>query len=79
MEHQLHLPTADGGRKTDAEVVYEVLSTRTSSEPRFLQNVGVDFRPSGPTKRYLAAQLSKERKAKEELQDLVNIQRNQIE
>ena len=84
MEHELSVPTSDGGQKTEAQVVHDVLSKK-SAQPTFLQNAGVVYqpsqlsRPSRVTKIKLAAELEREKSASAELRDLVNVQTYQID
>ena len=84
MEHELSVPTSDGGQKTEAQVVHDVLSKK-SSQPTFLQNAGVVYqpsqlsRPSRVTKRKLAAELEREKSASAELRNLVNVQIYQMD
>ena len=84
MEHELSVPTSDRGWKTEAEVVHDVLSKK-SSQSTFLQNAGVVYqpsqlsRPSRVTKRKLAAELEREKTASAELRDLLNVQTYQMD
>ena len=77
MEYELCVPTADGQRRTEAQVVYEVLSRKTS-QPTFLQNVGVTHHSSRSRMSKLAAELEKEKLASAELSNVAKIQRDQI-
>lgn len=83
MEHELSVPTSDGGQKTEAKVVHDVLSKK-SSQPTFIQNAGVVYQPSQLSRPYrvtkikLAAELKREKSTSAELRDLVNIQSYKI-
>ena len=81
MEHELSVPTTDGGRKTEAQVVHDVLSKKIS-QPTFLQNVGVVHQPSQPCrvrKSKLAAELEREKSRIAELRDIIQIQNSKID
>ena len=80
MEAELHQPTVDGGCKTEAQVVQDVLSKRTIS-PRFLRNVGVVHQPTRSRKKKIPVELAKqetETRPCTKLQDLVKKQLDQI-
>ena len=76
MEKQLTIPTADGGRKTEIQVLSEVLSKNTA-KPGFLRNVGLII-PSGSKIRNLAAELEREKRGSAKLQDVVKNQHDQM-
>ena len=76
MEKQLSVPTPDGGFKTEAEVVPEVL-LRSTSKPGFLRNVRI-LHPSGSKISNLSAELEREKRGSAELQDVVCTQRDQV-
>lgn len=78
MEHALYRVTADGGSKTEAECLHDVLSKRTP-QPSFLHTAGIMHQqPSRRSSSKIAAELKKEKMVTAELEDLVNTQRNQI-
>ena len=66
MEHELSATATDGGCKTEAQVVYEVLARKTS-QPTFLQNAGVIHQPFQSRKSKLVAELEREKRASAEL------------
>ena len=77
MEKQLSEPTADGGQKSEAQVVSEVLSKNTA-KPSFLRNVGL-VRSSGSKISNLVADLEIEKRGSAELLDIVSSQRDQMD
>ena len=80
MEAEMRQPTADGGWKTEAQVVQDVLSKRTIS-PRFLRNVGVVHQPTQSRKKKIPVELAEqetETRPCTELQDLVKKLLDQI-
>ena len=50
-----------------------------SSNPRILQNVGIELQPLPPEANKLAAEFEKEKRADTELLDVLNIQRHQMD
>ena len=74
MDGELSVPSADGGRKSWAQVVWEVLSKITSG-PSILQNVGVVHQPSLSRESNLAIELERGKRTSAELQDLLNAMR----
>jgi hypothetical protein len=81
MEHELSIPTTDGGCKTEAQVVHDILSKQIS-QPTFLQNVGVVHQPSQPCrvkKSRLAAELERDKSRIAELRDIIQIQNSEID
>ena len=80
MEAELRQSTANGGCKTEAQVVQDVLSKRTI-RPRFLRNVGVVHQPTRSRKKKIPVELAEhetETRPCTELQDLVKKQLDQI-
>jgi hypothetical protein len=78
MERQLAEPMADGGRKTEPQVIYDVLS-KNAAKPSFLQNIGIFHQPSGSKNSKLAAELEKEQREKTELQEVIRKHENQMD
>lgn len=77
MEKQLSEPTADGGQKSEAQVVSEVLS-RNTAKPSFLRNAGLVC-SSGSKISNLVAGLEIEKRGSAELLDIVSSQRDQMD
>ena len=77
MEKQLSEPTADGGQKSEAQVVFEVLSKNTV-KPNFLRNAGLVC-SSGSKISNLVADLEIEKRGSTELLDIVSSQRDQMD
>jgi hypothetical protein len=78
MEHALYRVTADGGSKTEAECLHDVLSKRPP-QPSFMHTARIMHQhPSRRGSSKIAAELKKEKMVTAELEDLVNTQRNQI-
>ena len=76
MESQLSVPTADGGSKSEAQIVSEVLSKNTV-KPSFLRNVGL-VRSSGSKMKEIVADLEIEKRGSAKLLDVVNTQQEQM-
>ena len=77
MEHELSVPTADGGRKTEAQVISDVLS-KNAAKPSFLPNIGIFHQPCGSKNIKLAAELEREKRGSAKLQDVVKNQHDQM-
>ena len=77
MEKQLSEPMADGGQKSEAQVVSDVLSKNTV-KPSFLRNVGLVC-SSGSKISNLVADLEIEKRGSAELMDVVSSQRDQMD
>ena len=75
MENQLSVPMADGGRKSETQVISEVLS-RNTAKPSLFQNVAL-LRSSGSKMSDLAADLEIEKRGSAELLETVNTQRDE--
>ena len=64
-------PTPDGERKNETQVLSEVLRKRIK-KPMFLQNVGLEHKPTRSNMSTLPDLLETERRGKADLQDLVD-------
>ncbi len=73
IEEEMSQPTPDGERKNETQVLSEVLGKRIK-KPMFLQNVGLEHRPTRSNMSTLADLLETERRGKADLQDLVDSQ-----
>ncbi|KAM0887138.1 hypothetical protein ACQ4PT_029243 [Festuca glaucescens] len=73
IEEEISQPTPDGERKNETQVLSDVLGKRVK-KPMFLQNVGLEHRPTRSNMSTLADFLETERKGKADLQDLVDSQ-----
>ncbi|KAM0906776.1 hypothetical protein ACQ4PT_016577 [Festuca glaucescens] len=73
IENEMSKPTPDGERKNETLVLSEFLGNRIK-KPMFLQNVGLEHKPTRSNMSTLADLLETERRGKAELQDLVNSQ-----
>jgi hypothetical protein len=76
MHTELSVPNEDGERKTEAQVISEVLAKKTK-KPMFLQNVGVEHKPYTSCMSTLSAQLDREKKGSTDLRDVLNNQRHE--
>lgn len=71
MHTELSVPNEDGERKTEAQVISEVLAKKTK-KPMFLQNVGVEHKPYTSCMSTLSAQLDREKTGSIDLRDVLN-------
>jgi hypothetical protein len=79
MEHALYRVTADGGSKTEAECLHDVMSKRTL-QPSFLHTAGIMHQqPSRRSSSKIEFELKKDKMITAEMKDVVNTQRNQID
>ncbi|KAM0826433.1 hypothetical protein ACQ4PT_068884 [Festuca glaucescens] len=74
IENEMCKPTLDGGRKNETLVLSGVLGKRIK-KPMFLQNVGLEHKPTRSNMSTIADLLETKRRGKAELQDLVNSQK----
>ncbi|KAK1660387.1 hypothetical protein QYE76_048546 [Lolium multiflorum] len=78
MHTELSVPNVDGERKTEAQVISEVLAKKTR-KPMFLQNVGVEHKPYTSCVSTLSAQLDREKTGSTDLWDILNTQRHEMD
>ena len=77
MENELSVPTEDGETKNEAQVISEVLHKRIK-KPTFLQNVGIEHKPSRTNMITLVAELEREKEGSAGLRVVVNKQIEEI-
>ena len=78
MQTELSVRTEDGERKTEAQVISEVLAMKTK-KPMFLQNVGVELQPYRSSMSTLAEELEIEKMGSADLRSVINTQRHEMD